>query len=193
MKIFDYKFCGVHNKINLYPKDLDIDIIYVNKGVESEPDFYDVFQVMDYRLINSDKTNFRFMKDEIINSQQSLLIGQILTIEIFYLKVRKISVPILETNFNKLYQIYDGPVIDRDFKVKDFRRSIKLSSFQCIILSYVNTPHYLKYNEIRKAMSGSITLKYNDLITVQLPVSQCQYLYGQHCIIKASFIFYAIY
>ena len=192
MKNYDYKFCGVHNKINLYPKFSDIDIIFVNKGVESVSEFYDLFQVMDYRLINSDKTNFRFMKDEKFNYQQSLSIGQMLAIEILYLKVRKISVPILHTYFNKLYQIYDGPVIDTDFKVKVFGSSIKLSSFQCVILSYVNTTNYLKYNEIRKDLSSSITLKDNDILTVQLPMPQCQYLHGQYCIIKVSLIFYAI-
>ena len=190
MKNYDYKFCGVHNKINLYPKFSHIDIIFVNKGVESVSEFNDFFQVMDYRLITSEKTNFRIMKDEIINSRQSLSIDQIFAIEILYLKVRKISVPILQTYFNKLYQIYDGPVIDTNFKVKDFGSSIKLSSFQCVILSYVNTTHYLKYNETRNGLSSSITLKDNDLITVQLPMSKCQFLHGQYCIIKVSLIFF---
>ena len=192
MKIYDYKFCGVHNKINLYPKDSDIDIIYVNKAVEFASEFSVLFQVMDDRLVNSEETNFRFMRDEEINSQQRLSIGQMLTIEILYLKVRKISVLILQTYFNKLFNIYDGPVIDTDFEVKNFGRSIKLSSFQCIILSYVNTTHYLKYDKIRKGLSSSITLKDNDLITVQPPIPQCQYLYGQYCIFKVSLIFLAI-
>ena len=82
-KIYDYKLCGIHNKINLYPKDSNIDIIYVNKAVDSESEFSILFQVIDYRLINSDKTNFRFMIDENINSQQSLSISQTLPIEKF--------------------------------------------------------------------------------------------------------------
>ena len=187
MKIYDHQFCGVHNKIQLYPKDLDVDIIYVNKAVESDSGFTILFQVLDYRLIKSDKTNFRFITDDVINSQQILSMGQILQVEILYLKVRKLSVLFIQILSNKGYSIYDGPVIGADFQVKNFGRSIKFSSFQCVILSHVYPVHDLKYKEIRSGLSSSITIKDNDLISTQLPILQCQYQYGQYCIIKVSF------
>ena len=125
-----HQLCGVHSKIHLYPKDLDIDIIYVNKAVESDSDFSVLFQIMDYRLMNSDITNFRFMRNEIFNSQQSLSIGKMLRIEIFYLKIGKLSIISLHIPSNSHYHIYDGPMIGTYFKVKSFKRIIKLSSFQ---------------------------------------------------------------
>ena len=192
-KIYDYKLCGIHNKINLYPKDSNIDIIYVNKAVDSESEFSILFQVMDYRLINSDKTNFRFMIDENINSQQSLSIGQMLAIEILYLRINKLSIIILHLPSNSLYYIYDGPVIGTDFKVKTFRRSIKLSSFQCTILSKTNITNYIKYGTIDRGISRSLTVGEGDRISVQLPINQCQYRYGQHCMFKVSFqIFFIV-
>ena len=188
-KIYDYKLCGVHNKINLYPKDSDIDIIYLNKAVESESEFSVIFQIIDYRLINSDKTNFRLMRDEKLNSQQSLSIGQMLAIEILYLRINKLSIIILHLPSNSSHYIYDGPVIGTDFKVKTFGRSVKLSSFQCTILSKTNRPtiNYIKYGTMERGISRSLTLRDGDRISVQLPLNQCQYRYGQHCIFKVSF------
>ena len=84
---------------------------------------------MDHGLMKSDKTNFRFMRDEVICFQQSLSVSQMLKIEIFYLKIRKLTKIILHSPSNNSYHIYDGVVIATDFKVKPFRRTIKLSSF----------------------------------------------------------------
>ena len=189
LKIYDYKLCGVHNKINLYPKYSDIAIIYVSKAVESESEFSVLFQVMDYRLKHSDKPNFQFMWDEKVNSQQSLSIGQMLAIEILYLRINKLSIIILHLPSNSSHYIYDGPVIGTDFKVKTSGRSIKLSSFQCTILSKSNrsATNYIKYSAIERGISRSITLRDGDHISVQLPINQCQYRYGQHCIFKVSF------
>ena len=186
-KIYDYKLCGVHNKINLYPKDSNIDIIYVNKAVDSESEFSILFQIMDYRLINSNKTNFRFMRDENINSQQSLSISQMFAIEILYLRINKLSIIILHLSSNSSHHIYDGPVIGTDFKVKTLGRSIKLSSFQCTILSKTNTINYIKYGTIERGISRSLTVEEGDHISVQLPINQCQYRYGEHCMFKVSF------
>ena len=165
-KIYNLQLCGVYNKIYLYSKDLDIDIIYVNKAVESESAFSVLFQIMDNNLVNSDKINFRFMRDEVINSQQSLSIGQILKIEIFYLKIGKLSKIILYILSNNSYHIYDGVVIATDYKVKHFRRTIKLSSFQCTILTETNTTNYFKYDAIEKDFTSAITLRKGDGISV---------------------------
>ena len=186
-RIYDLQLCGVHNKIHLYAQHFDIDIIYVNKGVESESDFSVLFQIMDYKLVNSDKTNFRFMRDEVIYSQQSLSIGQILKIKIFYLKIGKLSTIILHIASNNSYHIYDGGVIATDFKVKPFKRTMQLSSFQCAILAETNTTNYLKYGAIEKNFSSTLTLREGDRISVQLPIPKCQYRYGQHCVSKVSF------
>ena len=183
-KMCNLQLCGVHNKIHLYPKTLDIDIIYVNKGVESESDFSVLFQIMDFKLVNSLKTNFRFIKGELINPQQSLSIGQILKIEILYLQVKKINIIVLEIPSNSSYYIYDGPLIGTNFQVKEFGRSVKLLSFQCTILSKINTNNYLIYNARKRDISSLITIREDVVTSVQLPVLKCQYRYGQYCILK---------
>ena len=185
-KMFDHQMCGFHSKIHFYPKDLDIDIIYVNKAVESDSDFSVLFQIMDNRLMISHKTNFRFQRYEVINLQQRLSIGKMLTIEIFYLKVKKLSIVSLHIHSNSPHYIYDGPVIGKHFKVKPFRSNIKLSSFQCTILFEINSMHDLKYSAIDRDVSSSLFLREGDIISVQLPVPKCQHRYGQHCMFKVS-------
>ena len=180
----DFKLYGVHNKIYLYPKDFDIDIIYVNKAVESESDFSVFFQIMDFSLIKSDKTNFRFMKDELINSQQSLSIGQILKIEILYLQVKKINIIVLEIPSSSSYHIYDGPLTGIKFQVKEFGRTVKLLSFQCTILSKIKTNKFLKYDAIKRDILSVITIRKDAVISGQLTVLKCKYRYGQYCMLK---------
>ena len=186
-KKYNYKLCGVHNKVNLYPKVSDIDIIYVNKAVDSESEFSVLFQIMDYRLVYNHNTNFRFIRDEKVNFQQSLSIGQRLAIEIFYLQINKLSTIILQLPSKSSHYIYDGPVIGTDFKVKTFRRSLKLSSFQCTIISNTKTNNYIKYGAIKRGIPKSISLRDGDFFSVHFPINQCQYRYGQHCIFEVRF------
>ena len=186
---FDYQLCGVHNRLYLYPKDPNIDIIYVNKQVESKSKFSVIFQVMDYKLLVSVKTNFRFLEDDKITLQHSLLINHKIQFEILYLRVSKLRVLIIQIYSGKLCSAFDGPTIGVGSIIKNTTGVIKLSTFQCFLLCFENQTHYFRYSSVERTVTQKLILGENKIVIREFPTTQCKYRYGKYCIFMVSLYF----
>ena len=61
---YKHQMCGVQNQLHLYPEELDVEIIYANKAVETESEFSVLFQVIDSDLIITEKSNLRIVQKD---------------------------------------------------------------------------------------------------------------------------------
>ena len=182
-----YQFCGVQSHLYLYPKDLNVEIIFENNKVITESEFSFQFQVIDHELVESITTEVMLYEP-----QQLFLANTTLTVITFQDLVNKFSEIILNiiTPGNEKYIIYSGPIIDEQFKMQNFGGSMKIPSFQCIVVIYMEgflLKGKVKLTEVRQPAVEEINLELDKEISASFPNTMCGHTYGTLCIIKVSY------
>ena len=194
VKTHEHHFCGVHNQINLYPIDFNIEIMYHNSDIfESKSKFVTLFQVIDHGLVQSKNTNFKHNMQHGNKLQQILIITTSFRIELYFVTVNKLRVIHLNIYSPDKILIYNGPIIDEYFKRK-FYSLMKLSSFQCLILMFNNattiTTGLIRYTAVKMLRRPlSLKIRQNEQRSQNLStiISQGQYRYL--CVLKVCFTF----
>ena len=181
-----YQFCGVQSHIYLYPKDLNVEIIFENNKVITESEFSFQFQVIDCQPVESSTT-----KVLLYEPQQLFVANTTFTVITFQYLVNKFSEIILNiiTTGNEKYIIYSGPIVDEQFKMQNFQGSMKIPSFQCIIVIYIKgfpLKGKIKLTEIRQPAVEEINVEPDKEISLPFPNTMCGHTYGTLCIIKVS-------
>ena len=69
-------FCGVQNHFHIFPEVMDLEIIYVTRGIESNSEFSVEFQVIDYQLIYTVLMNFGFTLNQLVHTRQTFFADQ---------------------------------------------------------------------------------------------------------------------
>ena len=188
-----YQFCGVRNQLYLYPKNLDVGVIYKNNKVISESEFAFQFQVMDYGLVKSFTT--RIMIEEIKHYGEQLinLAGGTFAVITYQILVKKLSViRLIVIPGKEKYIIYSGPIINEQFRVKNFRGFVTMPSFQCIVVIYTES-FLLNYNMNYIAVGHNlpvydINFEKDKEHFATFPNRLCGYSYGIYCTIRVSLI-----
>ena len=183
-----YQFCGVRSQLYLYPDDLNVEIIFENNKVITESDFSFQFQVIDHGLVKSFATGIMFSEIKHDGIQQ-LFVAKTLIVVIFQCLVKKLSEIILNitTRGSEKYIIYSGPIIHEQFRVKNFGGFMKLPSFQCIVVVYMDKfSMRLMFSENRQSAVEEIDLKIDKAMSALFPNTKCHHTYGTLCIIKVS-------
>ena len=132
-----YQFCGVRSQLHLYPEDLDVEVIYKNNKVITDSEFAFQFQVMDHGLVESFTTKVMIEEINHYGKQQLNLAGGTLVLITYQILVKKLSeIRLIATPGKEKYIIYSGPIINEQFRVKNFRGSMTVPLFQCIVVVY---------------------------------------------------------
>ena len=194
-----YQFCGVRNQLHLYPKDLDLEVKYKNNKVITDSEFAFQFQVMDYGLVESLSTGVIIEEiDQDIsyrNFLQKLFVagGTLAAVicKVLVNKLSKIALTVTSPGREK-YNIYSGPIIHEQFRVKNFRGSMKIPSFQCIVVVYTKKfplGPKINFTTIRHNLPAyHIKLEKDKEFLASFPNGLCRHSYGIYiyCIIKVS-------
>ena len=156
----------------------------------TESEFSFQFQVIDHGLVKSFATGIMFseVKHDVI---QYLSVAKTLVIGTFQILVNKLSEIILNiiTQVSEKYIIYSGPIIHEQFRVKNFGGSMKLPSFQCIVVVYTEIfplTLEMKFSKIRQSAVEEINLEIDKEMSALFPNAKCHHTYGTLCIIKVS-------
>ena len=185
-----YQFCGVRSQLYLYPGDLNVEIIFENNKVITESEFSFQFQVIDHWLVKSFATGIMFSEIK-HDGIQYLSVTKTLVVGTFQCLVNKLSEIILNiiTQVSEKYIIYSGPIIHEQFRVKNFGGSMKIPSFQCIVVVYTEIfplTLEMKFYKIRQSAVEEINLEINKEMSASFPNAKCHHTYGTLCIIKVS-------
>ena len=185
-----YQFCGVRSQLHLYPEDLNVEIIFENNKVITESEFSFQFQVIDHGLVKSFATGVMFSEIR-HDGIQHLAVAKTLIISTFQILVNKLSEIILNiiTQVSEKYIIYSGPIIHEQFRVKNFGGSMRILSFQCIVVVYSEIfplTLEMKFSKMRQPAMEEINLKIDKEMSGSFPNAKCHYTYGTLCIIKVS-------
>ena len=187
-----YQFCGVLTQLHIYPKKLNTEIIFENNKVITESEFSFLFQVIDNGLVESVTTELMFNEINLPNLQQLFVANITLTVITVQFLVNKFSEIILNiiNQGNEKYIIYSGPIIDEQFRVTNFQGSVKIPSFQCIIVAYTEGVSFkgeIKFTETRQTAVEEINVEIIDKeFSASFPNTMCHHTYGTLCIIKVS-------
>ena len=181
----------MRNVLHLYPKALNVEIIYKNNKVITESEFSFLFQVIDIGLVETVTTNVMHI-DRKVNDPMELLVAHATsTVVIFRIIVNKLAELIFKvTPGNEKYIIYSGPIIDEQFRLKATGGSMKIPSFQGIIV--VHTKHLFLGHGIKFFKIGStlpvysVKLKEDKETVVTLPFTICTHGHRIYCGIMVS-------
>ena len=189
-RIYMYQFCGVRSHLHLYPEELNVEIIYKNHKMITESEFLLQFQVIDHGLVESYPTGIMKTHINTIYPQKLFVAGTSLTVFIFQLLVEKINMPSMTfTPFKETYVLYSGPIIHEQFRVKNFRRSMIIPSFQCILVVYTNYSSVqggMEFFAIRQPVVDYIKLEIGKEVLASFPNTKCGHPYGTLCVIEVS-------
>ena len=131
------------------------------------------------------------MKSEInfLDLQRLLVGGATLIVITFQILVNKLSDLIVNLTLGKMkFNIYSGPIVYEQFRVKNFQGSVKIPSFQCIIVGYVKSgwePFQMSYDTIRRPVD-TIKLEIDKDHLASFPNTKCSHVCGIYCAIKVS-------
>ena len=191
--IHKYQFCGVRSELYLYPEDLDVEVIYKNNNVITDSEFAFQFQVMDHGLVESFTTKVMIEEINHYGRQQLNLAGGTLVVITYQILVKKLSeIRLIAIPGKEKYIIYSGPIINEQFRVKNFRGSITVPLFQCIVVVYTERfrqtmTYKMTYIAVRHNLPVyDITLEENKDIFATFPNRLCGYSYGIYCTIRVS-------
>ena len=188
--IYKYQFCGVRSQLYLYPEDLNVEIIFENNKVITESEFSFQFQVIDHGLVELLATGVMVSETKRHDIQQLSVADTSLVVVTLQYLVNKFSEIIFNvTPGSEKYVIYSGPIIDEQFRMQSFQGSIKIPSFQCIIVAYAERVPLtldMKFSEIRQSAVEEINLEVDKEISASFPNAKCHHTYGKLCIIKVS-------
>ena len=189
--IYKYQFCGVRSQLYLYPKDLNVEVIYKNNKVISYSEFAFQFQVMDYGLVESFTTRVMIEDIKHYSQQQLNLAGGTSGVMSYQILIQKFGkIRLIVTPGKEKYIIYSGPIIHEQFRAKNFRGSINMPSFQCIVVVYTESfllKRKMRYIAIRHHLPVyDINLEKHKKIFATFPNKYCGYSYGIYCTIKVS-------
>ena len=189
-RIYMYQFCGVRSQLHVYPEELNAEIIYKNHKMITESEFLLQFQIIDHGLVESYPTGIMKTHINTIYPQKLFVAGTSLTVFIFQLLVEKINMPSMTfTPFKETYVLYSGPIIHEQFRVKNFRRSMIIPSFQCILVVYTNYSSVqggMEFFAIRQPVVDYIKLKIGKEVLASFPNTKCGHPYGTLCVIEVS-------
>ena len=188
-----YQFCGVRSQLYIYPKKSNIAIIFENNKVITESEFSFLFQVIDNGLVESITTGVMLNEINHFDLQQLFVANITLTVHTVRFLVNKFSEIIFDiiNQGNEKYIIYSGPIIDELFRMQHVQGSMKIPSFQCIIVVYTEGVSFegeMKFTEIRQTAVEEINIYIVDKeISASFPNTMCHHTYGTLCIIKVSY------
>ena len=135
--LYKYQFCGVRSQLYLYQEDLNVEVIYKNNKVISYSKFAFQFQVIDYGLVESLATGIMIEEIGHYDPQQLSSAGWTSVVISSQILVNKLSqIKLTVTPGKEKYIIYSGPIIYEKIRVKNFRGSVNMPSFQCIVVLY---------------------------------------------------------
>ena len=188
-----YQFCGVRSQLHLYPEDLDVEVIYENNKVITDSEFAFQFQVLDRGLVESFTTRVMIEEIKHYGKQQLNLAGGSLVVDSYQILVKKLSeIRLIVTPGKEKYIIYSGPIINEQFRVKNFRGSKTIPLFQCIIVVYTERfqlalQYKMTYITVRQNLPVyNIKLEEGKEYFATFPNRLCSYSYGTYCTIRLS-------
>ena len=186
-----YQFCGVRSQLHLYPEDLDVEVIYKNNKVISDSEFAFQFQVMDHGLVESFATGIMIKEIGHYSPQQLSLAGWTSVVLSYQILVNKLSeIKFTVTPGKEKYIIYSGPIIHEQSRVKNFRGSINMPSFQCIVVVYtedLSMERKMTWKPIRHTLPiYGINLEKDKDFFATYPNRLCDLPHGIYCMIKVS-------
>ena len=189
--IIKYQFCGVQSQLHLYPEDLDVEVIYENNKVISNSEFAFQFQVMDYGLVESLATGIMIEEIGHHDPQQLTLAGWTSVVISYQILVNKLSqIKLTVTPGKEKYIIYSGPIIHEQFRVKNFRGSVNMPSFQCIVVVFtedLSLQRKMSFNEVKRNLPVyAINLEKDKDFFATFPNRLCDLSSGTYCRIKVS-------
>ena len=189
--LYKYQFCGVRSQLYLYPEDLDVEVIYKNNKVISYSKFAFQFQVMDYGLVESFATGVMIEEIGHYDPQQLSLAGWTSVVISSQILVNKLSqIKLTVTPGKEKYIIYSGPIIHEQFRVENFRGSVNMPSFQCIVVVYtedLSMERKMSFNEVKSNLPVyAINLEKDKEYFATFPNRLCDLSSGTYCTIKVS-------
>ena len=187
--LYKYQFCGVRSQLYLYPEDLDVEVIYENNKVISYSEFTFQFQVIDYGLVESFATGVMIKEIGHYDPQQLSLAGWTSVVISSQILVNKLSqIKLTVTPGKEKYIIYSGPIIQEQFRVKNFRGSVNMPSFQCIVVVYtidLSLQRKMTYITVRHNLPVLMLEKDKEYFDT-FPNGLCRHSYGIYCTLKVS-------
>ena len=190
-RINKYQFCGVRSAVYLYPLILDVEVIYENNKVITDSKFAFLFQVVDYGLVESVSTEVMITEINIFDPQQLFVAGSALVVLTFQILVDKLSdIKVQVSPGEETYIIYSVAIVDEQFRVKNFRGSVRLPSFQCIIVVHTKTGlmgRKFTYTPVRHNLPiYKIKLEKDKEISASFPNKMCNHTHGIYCALEVS-------
>ena len=168
-----------------------MEVIYENNKVITDSKFAFLFQVMDYWLVESDTTGVMITDIGIYDPQLLFIVGDtlaLITFQILVTKLRDIKLDV--TPGEETYIIYSVAIVDEQFRVKNFQGSVRLPSFQCIIVIYTKTGlmgRKFTYIPVRHNLPiYRIKLEKDKEISASFPNTMCNHTHRTYCIIEVS-------
>ena len=189
--ISHYQFCGVRNVLHLYPWALDVEIIYKNNKVITESEFSFLFQVIDILLVETKTTNVIHIDRKVYDPMEIVVAGATSRLVIFQLIVNKFSRIIFSITPDKeKYIFYSGPIVHKQFRVKNAGGSVKIPWFQSSIVIYTKSTilgHGMTYDAVKNNLPVySIKLEKDKEIAASFPNAGCTHGHLLYCRIKVS-------
>ena len=177
--------------LHLYPWALDVEIIYKINKVITESDFSFLFQVVDILLVETKTTNVMHIDRKVYDPTEIVVAGATSHIVIFQLIVNKLSGILFSvTPDKKKYIFYAGPIVHKQFRVKNAGRSVKIPSFQCTIVIYTKGTilgRGMTYDTVKNNLPVfRIKLDKDKVIAASFPNTKCTHGCLLYCCIKVS-------
>ena len=189
-----YQFCGVRSQLHLYPKDLDLEVIYKNNKVITDSEFAFQFQVMDRGLVESFATGVIIEEIDHYVLQQLMLAGSTSAVVTYTFLVDKLSeIRLTVTPGKESYIIYSGPIIHEQFRVKNFQVSMIIPSFQSIVVVYTDASleRQISFTGVRHhfpVFEIKLEKEKDFFATFPNRSKLCGHQYGIYCTIKVSLL-----
>ena len=157
----------------------------------SDSEFAFQFQVMDYGLVESLATGIMIKEIGHHDQQQLALAGWTSVVISYQILINKLSqIKLTVTPGKEKYIIYSGPIIHEQFRVKNFRGSVSMPSFQCIIVVYtedLSLQRKMSFNEVKRNLPVyAINLEKDKYFFATFPNRLCDLSSGTYCTIKVS-------
>ena len=95
---------------------------------------------------------------DILNYEQYLNINDKWKLLKYYILVNKTRVIQLNLLTHFDYLVYDGPIIGEHFQIKNFQSGRRLSSFQCVVLIFIDLKRLwsLKFKTVANTETPSL-------------------------------------
>ena len=169
-------YCGQYSTFTIYPNFNRLNItktvlVFVYYSISA------FFTVMDKNSVVSLWNNTYFSTK--VKSQSVLLIRKESILFTYFLQVRKsyfITVTISQQLNLMHWLLYDGPLFQSRIMIETTRRTVKLSSFRCLLQFLVNERESsleFNYSSIRIPVNSNVYIDGNCHISVPLPNAEC--------------------